>query len=207
MSSDRRLVKENPAPQKRLDAVFIELQWSLFFVYKENFHVVSIPTSFPRGFCFINFRLGHWNPLCFFLFQGMKSFDFTFPRDFQSSKLDEATEAFELCHKAATSIFKLQVGHPGKGIQEGQMKPDEAQGWNPVRLPGDPIFHWLDGLFFLQNLHFFLEWNSSFSQGQCKLQRHSFGQNDVGFLAPGVDLLFAGKKDLFPPWGDQLWKQ
>lgn len=70
----------------------------------------------------------------------------------------------------------LQVagGVPGKGIQEGQMKPDEAQGWNPVRLPGDPIFHWLDGLFFLQNLHFFLVWNSSFSQGQWKLQRHSF---------------------------------
>ena len=54
----------------------------------------------------------------------------------------------------------LQVagGVPGKGIQEGQMKPDEAQGWNPVRLPGDPIFYWLDVFVFF-----------SFSQGQCKL--------------------------------------
>jgi len=49
----------------------------------------------------------------------MKSFDFTFPRDFQSSKLDEATEAFELCHKAATSIFKLQERkkHPAEATE------------------------------------------------------------------------------------------
>lgn len=62
----------------------------------------------------------------FFLFQGMKSFDFTFPRDFQSSRLDEATEAFELCHKAATSIFKLQVAHPGKGASQEGLE-DEAR--------------------------------------------------------------------------------
>lgn len=59
-------------------------------------------------------------------------------------------------------------------IQEGwkiiQMK---QQRWNPkTTLEIQFCIGWM--CFFLQNLHFFLAWNSSFSQGQWKLQRHSF---------------------------------
>ena len=88
-------------------------------------------------------------------------------------------------------------------IQEGQMKPDE-QRVEAFQTTWQFFIGWMC-YFFLQHLHFCLSrMKLFFLTRPVKLQRHPFGQNDVGFLAPGVDLLFAGKKELFTFWGDQL---
>eukprot|EP00435_Cladocopium_sp_Y103_P019758 s913_g4.t2 len=61
----------------------------------------------------------------------MEKFGYAFPSDFQSSKLDEATEAFEKLHKAMTFISKLQgKQYPPEGL-EALLCPFDPQ-WEDV---------------------------------------------------------------------------
>lgn len=67
MSSDRRLVKINIQPPKKDWMQYLLSCSGPFFLFtRKIFMYFQSQLPFSRVFCFINFRLGHWNPLCFF---------------------------------------------------------------------------------------------------------------------------------------------